>query len=156
MYKFILLSVLTLKLVVCAPHNTTRATSRNQTQRADSGELFDLTQLHKLNETDFDRNYFRIVRTFRKLGPESLRFINRTDLIETGFGRNSAETSAEHRTRWESVCDHFLNDGTQKFFKDFVLERVFKPPPAVKPPKKPPTNVRTLMDTEDAVPVKKK
>lgn len=155
MYMVVLISVLSvfsIDLILrghCVPRNST-ATKHNTTEIDRTGE-FDLTKIQNLNESEFDRNYFKIINTMRRMGPESLHLINRSDLISVAFQKGDDETSAELKTRWESCCDHFTLDGTQQQFKSFVLQRVYKPPPAQKPPKKPPTHVRTLLSTEDAV-----
>ncbi|XP_026676314.1 uncharacterized protein LOC103505157 [Diaphorina citri] len=145
-----------------APSNlppSEKGARRNDTKHepeVDRTGYFNLTLLYTLNDTEFERNYFKIINSLQKMGPEALRLINRTDLLESAFVVDSRENAADLKVRWEDCCNHFKLNGTQRYFKEFLMQRVYKPPPAVKPPKKPPTHVRTLMDTEDAVDAKKK
>lgn len=159
MYKVTLFSLVSLKLILtihCASLNATSVKNANATEDLDKIGEFDLTKLAELSNTEFDRVYFKIINSMKRIGPESLRYMNRTDILETAFSPDSKETPEEVRIRWDSCCDHYKLDGNLYQFKDLVMNRVYRPPPKVKPPKKPPTFERTLLETEDAVPVKKK
>lgn len=162
MHRLALLSLTPLTLVLtiqCAPRNVTAVKKEkhaNATEEIEKTGEFDLTKLGELDEAQFNRVYFQIINTMKRMGPESLNYMNRTDVLETAFVADSRETPEEVQERWQGFCDFYKLDGNLYQFRDFVMSRVYKPPPPGKRVKKPPTHLRTLLETEDAVPVKKK
>ncbi|KAI5698305.1 uncharacterized protein LOC113465746 [Diaphorina citri] len=85
---------------------------------------FNLDLLRNLTSNEIDRNYRNIVETIRRKGPEVLHQLNRSELLHLMFTTAKDEKPSDVWSRWNGICDWFLQEGGQHYFEWYVIGRM--------------------------------
>lgn len=84
---------------------------------------FNLALLRNLTVNEIDRNYVNIIETIRRKGPDCLVDLNRTELRTLLFTKAPDEKLSDVWSRWNGICDFFLQEGGKQMFEWYVLNR---------------------------------